>query len=150
MAGKTLHMHTARRTDTAQRESSATSNNTPWIRGWVKHAATAAGDADSQGGWFTREAGAAATSEDVGVGGSPWLCVALSLGLSKPSATNLLSRALGAQALPSFGYRRSLLAARGLYCTGCVHHKRGLFLMRLKKFPEPTFPDADLVTGPAV
>lgn len=37
-----------------------------------------------------------------------------------------------------------------LLATGCVHNKRGLFLMRLKKFPEPTFPDADLVTGPAV
>lgn len=39
--------------------------------------------------------------------------------LSKPSATNLLSRALGAQPLPSFGYRRSFLAARGV---GLLEH----------------------------
>lgn len=97
----------------AREKSSATSNNTSWIRGWVKHAATA-GDADSQGPSRERQAAAAAATEGVGCGRLAVVC-GLSLGLSKPSATNLLSRALGAQALPSFGYRRSLLAARGLW-----------------------------------
>lgn len=63
----------------------------------------------------TREAGGCSSSNRRrGCGRLAVLC-GLSLGLSKPSATNLLSRALGAQALPSFGYRRSLLAARGLW-----------------------------------
>ena len=70
------------------------------------------------------------------------------VGLSKPSATNLLSRALGAQALPSFGYRRSFLAARGVTCCflgpgACC--TCGMFLMRLEKVPKPAFPDAELV-----
>lgn len=42
-----IHMQT--RQEKTRTESSATSNNTSLIRGWVKHAATA-GDADSQGG----------------------------------------------------------------------------------------------------
>lgn len=42
-----------------------------------------------------------------------------------------------------------------LGCPGCVllrvrAPQAWMFLMRLKRLPEPTFPDADLVTGPAV